>query len=80
MSVKIRLKRMGTKKRPFYRLVVTETRAAGASKYLEAIGIYSPVVEPKQLVIDQVRAAAWLERGAKPTPTVQHLLTKAGLR
>ncbi|HNW92584.1 MAG TPA: 30S ribosomal protein S16 [bacterium] len=79
MAVKIRLRRMGAKKKPFYRVVVTETRAACSSDYLEAIGTYNPLDKEKSLAIDADRARAWMAKGATPTPSVQTLLKRLGI-
>ncbi len=80
MSVKIRLKRFGAKKKPYYRVVVTESRAACSSAYLEAIGTYNPLDKEKALNLDGAKAAAWIKKGATPTPTVAALLKRAGMQ
>jgi small subunit ribosomal protein S16 len=79
MSVKIRLKRMGSMKRPFYRIVVADSRAPRDGKFIETLGYYNPCVEPIQLKIDPDLAKLWLGRGAQPTDTAGALLKKEGL-
>ena len=77
--VKIRLKRMGMKKEPFYRIVITDSRNARDGRAIEEIGYYNPVSEPKQLKIDEERAKYWLGVGAQPTETTRSLLKKGGV-
>ncbi len=77
--VKIRLKRMGMKKMPFYRLVVTDSRNARDGRFIEEVGYYNPVAEPVVLKIDEERAKYWLGNGAQPTDTVRGLLKKGGV-
>jgi len=79
MAVKIRLKRMGAKKRPFYRIVVADSRAPRDGRFIEEIGYYNPVSEPKEIKIDQEKAQKWLSNGAKPTETVRILMKKNGI-
>ena len=74
MSVKIRLRRMGAKKRPFYRLVVADGRAPRDGRFIETLGYYNPCVEPVQLKINGERANYWLGCGAQPSETVAALL------
>ena len=76
--VKIRLKRMGMKKEPFYRIVVTDSRNPRDGRFIEEIGIYDPTADPAELKVDADRAQAWIKTGAQPTETVQALLKKAG--
>ena len=77
MSVKIRLKRYGTKKRPFYRLVVVDSRQPRDGRTIEEVGLYHPIeVEGKQLRIKEDRVQEWLQKGARPTDTVRRLLNK----
>lgn len=75
MAVKIRLKRMGSKKKPFYRIVVADSRAPRDGRFIEEIGYYNPVTEPKVIKIDKDKAAQWMSNGAKPTDVVARLLT-----
>mgnify|MGYP000855919190 CR=1 FL=1 len=73
MAVKIRLKRIGAKKNPFYRIVVADSRSPRDGRFIEEIGYYDPLTEPKTVKIDDERAAKWLNNGAKPTDTVDRL-------
>ena len=77
--VKIRLKRMGMKKEPFYRIVITDSRNARDGRAIEEIGYYNPVSEPVQLKINEERAKYWLSVGAQPTDTTRGLLKKSGV-
>jgi small subunit ribosomal protein S16 len=79
MAVKIRLKRMGAKKRPFYRIVVADSRAPRDGKFIEEIGYYNPISEPVELKIDGEKALEWLGNGAQPSDTVRSLLKKKGI-
>jgi len=79
MSVKIRLRRMGSKKRPFYRLVVADSRSPRDGRCIEEIGYYNPISEPIQIKIDDEKAVKWLEVGAQPTNTVKDLFKKHGV-
>jgi small subunit ribosomal protein S16 len=79
MAVKIRLRRMGTKQTPFYRVVVADSRTARDGRFLEALGTYDPLKHPIGLTVDAEKALRWLQRGAQPTDTVRHLLSKAGV-
>ncbi len=77
MSVKIRLKRFGSKKRPYYRIVVVDSRAPRDGKTIEEVGFYHPIaVEDKQIKIEEERIRTWLNKGAKPSDTVKRLLNK----
>ena len=76
--VKIRLRRMGAKKAPFYRIVVADSRYPRDGRFIEEIGTYNPVVSPAELKVDVERAQAWIKTGAQPTETVRDLLKKAG--
>jgi small subunit ribosomal protein S16 len=77
--VKIRLRRMGTKQTPFYRLVVADSRMARDGRVLESLGTYDPRKQPIGLTVDADKAIHWLQRGAQPTDTVRQLLSKAGI-
>ena len=80
MSVKIRLKRFGTKMRPFYRIVVMDSRKPRDGRSLEEIGLYHPLEsDDKRLVIDEARAKDWLSKGALPSDTVRGLLNSKGI-
>lgn len=77
--VKIRLTRMGATKAPFYRIVAMDSRKARDGKYIDQIGFYNPVSEPKQIVIDADKAKQWLANGAQPTDTVMGLFIQQGI-
>ena len=79
MSVKIRLRRMGTKKTPFYRVVVADSRSPRDGKFIEEIGYYNPLVNPAEVKIDGEKAKTWIANGAQPTETVRALLKKNGV-
>jgi len=79
MSVKIRLKRMGQNKKPFYRVVVADSRSPRDGKFIEEIGTYNPLKNPAEFTIKDERAAEWLKTGAQPTETVKALLKKHGV-
>ncbi len=78
MAVKIRLKRMGAKKAPFYRVVVADSRAPRDGKFIEEIGYFNPLTEPNELKIDNEKAVEWMKKGAQPSDTVRALLKKSG--
>ena len=81
MSVKIRLKRFGTKKRPYYRIVVMDTRKPRDGKTIEEVGFYHPIeLEGKQVQLKEERIKAWLKEGAKPSETVKRLLNKQNIK
>ena len=80
MSVKIRLSRHGSKKRPFYRVVVADERAPRDGRSIASVGTYDPLVEPAKIKLDAEKIGAWLKKGAKPTPIVAKLLTQAGVQ
>ena len=79
MEVKIRLKRMGAKKAPFYRVVVADARSPRDGKFIESIGYYDPVTVPANVKIDEEKALKWLGDGAQPTDTVKNLFSKQGI-
>ncbi len=78
MAVKIRLKRMGAKKAPFYRVVVADSRFPRDGRFIEEIGTYNPLKEPAEVNIDVEAAQKWIKNGAQPTDTVRSLLKKTG--
>ncbi|MBQ5330580.1 MAG: 30S ribosomal protein S16 [Oscillospiraceae bacterium] len=78
MAVKIRLKRMGAKKKPFYRIVVADSRYPRDGRFIEEIGYYDSTVEPSVVKVDNEKAAQWIKNGAQPTDTVKKLLEKSG--
>ncbi len=79
MAVKIRLTRMGAKKKPTYRIVASDSRRPRDGKYLELIGTYNPVKTPAEVKIDEEKALKWLQTGAIPSDTVRSLFSKAGI-
>ena len=80
MSVKIRLKRFGTKQRPYYRIVVMDSKTARDGRALEEVGLYHPIeAEGKQLSLDEAKIKEWLKKGALPTPTVKKLLNSKSI-
>ncbi len=79
MAVKIRLKRMGAKKSPFYRVVVADSRSPRDGRFVEEIGTYNPLTEPAQIQIKEDRALYWLQVGAQPSDTARSLLSKIGV-
>ncbi len=79
MAVKIRLKRVGAKKAPFYHVVVADSRSPRDGKFIEKIGPYNPMVDPAEIVINAEKAESWLKNGAQPTETVRSLLKKTGV-
>ena len=78
MSVKIRLKRMGMKKKPFYRVVVADIHSPRDGRFIEEIGTYDPMKQPAEIKIDNEKAVAWMKNGAQPSDTVRILLKKTG--
>ena len=79
MAVKIRLRRMGAKKNPFYRIVVADSRYPRDGRFIEEIGYYNPLTDPVTVQIDSEKAKKWIENGAQPTETVKTLLKKNGI-
>jgi small subunit ribosomal protein S16 len=79
LSVKIRLRRIGAKKHPFYRLVVADTRSPRDGKFIEILGTYDPMTEPVRLNLDQEKIRAWLRKGARPSDTARAFLIDQGL-
>ena len=80
MSVKIRLTRIGSKKQPYYRIVVTDSRSPRDGKFIEKIGTYDPKTDPSTVVIDKDKAAEWIKKGAKPSNTVEKLFKIVDLK
>ena len=78
MAVKIRLRRMGQKKAPYYRIVVADSRSPRDGAFVEEIGYYNPTSDPAELKVDNEKAAQWIKNGAQPTDTVRGLLKKSG--
>ena len=79
MAVKIRLKRMGAKKAPFYRIIVADSRSPRDGKFIENLGTYNPIKTPAEIKVDEEVALKWLNNGAIPTDTVKNILSKAGI-
>lgn len=79
MAVKIRLKRMGAKKAPFYRVVVADSRSPRDGRFIETVGTYNPIKEPAEVTFKEDRVMYWLSNGAIPTDTVRNLLSKQGI-
>jgi len=79
MAVKIRLKRMGAKRSPFYRIVVADSRSPRDGRQIETIGTYNPITKPAQVKIDEELALKWLQTGAKPSDTVRNLFSNQGI-
>ena len=79
MAVKIRLRRMGQKKAPFYRLVVADSRSPRDGRFIDEIGYYDPTKEPSEIRVDEEAAKKWLANGAQPTQTVEKILKTAGI-
>ncbi len=79
MAVKIRLRRMGAKKAPFYRVVVADSRSPRDGRFIEEIGTYNPLTDPIEVKINEEKAVKWLQNGAQPTDTVRRLLKRNGV-
>jgi small subunit ribosomal protein S16 len=76
--VRIRLKRMGAKKRPFYRVIVADSRSPRDGRFIETLGTYNPLTDPAEVNLKAERVRLWLSRGAQPSDTVRHLLARQG--
>ena len=79
MAVEIRLKRMGAKKSPFYRVVVADARCPRDGRFIEEIGYYNPTTDPTVIKIDEEKAVEWVKKGAQPTDVIKRLFTKTGI-
>ena len=79
MAVRIRLRRMGAKKAPFYRVVVADSRSPRDGRFIEEIGYYNPITDPSTIKIDEEKAIKWLKNGAQPSDTVKNLFKIAGI-
>lgn len=79
MSVKIRMRRMGSKRKPFYRIVVADSRMPRDGRFIEEVGYYNPLTSPDEVKLEEDKILEWLEKGAQPSDTVRSLLSKAGL-
>lgn len=79
MSVKIRLKRMGSKKRPFYRIVVADSRFPRDGRFIETVGTYNPLTDPETVTLKEEKVMNWLNNGAQPSDTVRNILSRNGV-
>lgn len=79
MSVKIRLKRMGSKKRPFYRVVVADSSSPRDGRFIAQVGTYNPLTEPASVKLEEEEILNWLNNGAQPSDTVKNIFSKAGI-
>ena len=79
MAVKMRLTRMGDKKSPFYRVVITDSRTARDGAYIDKVGYYNPTAQPAEIVIDEQKAKDWIAKGVQPTETVKSILINKGI-
>ncbi len=79
MSVKIRMRRMGSKRKPFCRIVVADSRMPRDGRFIEEVGYYNPLTNPDEVKLEEDKIFEWLEKGAQPSDTVRSLLSKAGL-
>jgi small subunit ribosomal protein S16 len=78
VTVRIRLKRMGAKKRPFYRVIVADARAPRDGRFIDTLGTYNPLTDPADVKLDSEKVRLWLSRGAQPSDPVRHLLAREG--
>lgn len=79
MAVKLRLKRMGSKQRPFYRIVAADSRSPRDGRFIETVGTYDPIKKEDNVVVDEEKALKWLSNGAQPTDTVRSILSQTGV-
>ena len=79
MAVKLRLKRMGSKQKPFYRIVAADSRCPRDGRFIETVGTYNPLKNPTEIKVDEEKALTWLNNGAQPTDTVRSILTESGI-
>ncbi len=79
MAVKLRLKRMGSKQKPFYRIVAADARSPRDGRFIETVGTYNPIKKPAEIKVDEALALKWLNNGAIPTDTVRSILSKEGI-
>ena len=79
MAVKLRLKRMGAKQRPFYRVVAADSRSPRDGRFIETVGTYDPIKKEDNIKMDEEKVLTWLKNGAQPTDTVKNILTQAGI-
>lgn len=79
MSVKIRMRRMGSKRKPFYRIVVADSRMPRDGRFIEEVGYFNPLTQPELVKLDEDKIFDWLQKGAQPSDTVRSMLSKAGI-
>lgn len=79
MAVKLRLKRMGAKQKPFYRIIAADSRSPRDGRFIETVGTYDPVKKENNITVDEEKTLKWLNNGAQPTDTVKNILTKQGI-
>lgn len=79
MAVKLRLKRMGSKQKPFYRIVAADSRSPRDGRFIETVGTYNPIKKDDNITVDEEKAIKWLNNGAQPTDTVKNILSQAGV-
>ena len=79
MAVKLRLKRLGSKQKPFYRIVAADARSPRDGRFIETVGTYNPLKNPTEIKVDEEKALTWLNNGAQPTDTVRSILTESGI-
>ena len=79
MAVKLRLKRMGSKQKPFYRIVAADSRSPRDGRFIETVGTYNPLLKDNNITVDEEKVAKWVSNGAQPTDTVKNLLSKVGV-
>jgi len=79
MAVKLRLKRMGSKQKPFYRIVAADSRSPRDGRFIETVGTYNPIVKDNNVTVDEEKVIKWLNNGAQPTDTVKSLLSRNGV-
>ena len=79
MAVKLRLKRMGSKQKPFYRIVAADSRSPRDGRFIETVGTYNPILKENNITVDEEKVAKWVNNGAIPTDTVRSLLSKNGI-
>ena len=79
MAVKLRLKRMGSKQRPFYRIIAADSRSPRDGRFIESVGTYDPIKKDENVTVDEEKVLKWLNHGAQPTDTVKSILTQTGV-
>lgn len=79
MAVKLRLKRMGSKQKPFYRIVAADSRFPRDGRFIETVGTYDPIKGAEKITVDEAKAIDWLKKGAQPTDTVRNILSRSGI-